>query len=397
MTNKEAFLRKLIEITCKDCDTIIVYSDSNLDNVRDIFLKLKEEYHLKQLIFYEMDHKKLYEFFKTNPTEKEIKKRVFKIPEITDPERTKIIYNYPDDYEGYVGKLNKEYRDKYNFFYDQHALVNKKFWELYDTVENMVLTILPDNTWAKYTLGSKRKEGKLWELINKTVPPIDEFNDYQKRMNEIKEYLQKSKIKNLRFHTSLGTDFRIGLTKRSLWLIEPELINGKYCYANFPSYEIYTSPDCYSASGKIVMSRPCLYYGRPVNQGEFEFNKGLCTKVDTDCSFFNRQVSKDKYHLNRIGEIALVSNDSPIAKLKQNFDSVLLDENAGCHFALGDSINECINLDQSKLEEIDKKKYHFNVSKYHFDFVFGDDSVSVEADLGNNKKVLLLENGTWKI
>ena len=65
MTNKEAFLRKLIEITCKDCDTIIVYSDSSLDNVRDTFLKLKEEYHLKQLIFYEMDHKKLYEFFKT--------------------------------------------------------------------------------------------------------------------------------------------------------------------------------------------------------------------------------------------------------------------------------------------------------------------------------------------
>ena len=58
---------------------------------------------------------------------------------------------------------------------------------------------------------------------------------------------------------------------------------------------------------------------------------------------------------------------------------------------------DSIDLDKPSMLLSGKKKYHFNDSRWHHDFVFGNDSVTVEADLGRNRKILLLENGTWKI
>jgi leucyl aminopeptidase (aminopeptidase T) len=40
---------------------------------------------------------------------------------------------------------------------------------------------------------------------------------------------------------------------------------------------------------------------------------------------------------------------------------------------------------------------NFNVSDYHYDFVFGNDSIMVEAETEGHKKVLLMDKGIWKI
>ncbi len=101
--------------------------------------------------------------------------------------------------------------------------------------------------------------------------------------------------------------------------------------------------------------------------------------------------------MNRIGEIALVSQVTPLAKSEDFYDSVMLDENSGCHFALGNSINERIGVEKEKLNEKGARYYKYNTSKYHTDLVFGDDSVSVEAETKCKKKVLLMEKGIWKI
>ena len=39
----------------------------------------------------------------------------------------------------------------------------------------------------------------------------------------------------------------------------------------------------------------------------------------------------------------------------------------------------------------------YNTSLYHMDFVFGDGSISVEAETRGKRKVLLMERGIWKI
>lgn len=74
-----------------------------------------------------------------------------------------------------------------------------------------------------------------------------------------------------------------------------------------------------------------------------------------------------------------------------------MDENSGCHLALGNSIDKCIDLPESILNEGKKMDYVFYNSSHHQDLVFGDDSVTVEAETSNSGKKLLLENGRWKI
>ena len=101
--------------------------------------------------------------------------------------------------------------------------------------------------------------------------------------------------------------------------------------------------------------------------------------------------------MNRIGEIALVSQDSPLAKTEEYYSSILLDENTGCHFALGYSHNDCIGVEKEKIEEKGARYYKYNTSNWHTDLVFGNDSITVEAETRSKKKVLLMEKGIWKI
>ena len=398
-TNKEEYIRKMIELGCNplEYNNIVIISDTSLDNVKHIFLKLKEEYNIDQMLFIDRDERRLYEFFKTNPSEEEIDRYVEKQPELKNPEKTKIIFNYPSHYDGYSKRLSNEYKDQLKLYRKIDRNSNGAIYDLSHVKEHLMITCIPDKSWAKYLLGSKNKEKKLWNLVNKIVPNTKEYRELIEKNKEIEEYLSKSRIKNLHFYSNLGTDFNIGLSSHSLWTTEPEIVDNKEFFFNFPSYEIYTSPNAYTAKGKIVLSKACIFYGNRISEGEFTFERGKCKKVDTDCDYFNKVVKNKKNNMDRIGEVALVSNDSPIAILNRTFDNLLLDENAGCHFALGYAINECIDIDKEKLMKKGKKYYKFNDSRYHHDLVFGNESITVEADLGNNKKVLLLENGAWRI
>ena len=399
MTAQEEYIRKIIEIGLKpnEYNNVIIISYTNIDTAKEMFLKLKDEYHIDQMIFLDKDQEKLYNFLKTNPSKEEIEKYVPRMPKLKDPCRTKIIYNYPSYYEDYPKKISKEYRELRSIYDTYDKMYNEEYFLLKKNREQFMITVIPEESWSNHLLGSPDKEDELWELVNRTVPNVDEYREYIKKKLEIKDYLQKSRIKNLTIYTNLGTDFRIGLTGRSLWTCEPEVQRGKEFSYTFPSYEIFTAPDCYSGEGKIVLARPSMFFGEKVTKGEFTFNKGKCINLDTDNEYANKVILNEKNNLNRIGEIAMVSNDSPIARIGKNFDSLILDENAGCHFALGYAIDDSIDLDKPSMLLSGKKKYHFNDSRWHHDFVFGNDSVTVEADLGRNRKILLLENGTWKI
>ena len=74
-----------------------------------------------------------------------------------------------------------------------------------------------------------------------------------------------------------------------------------------------------------------------------------------------------------------------------------MDENTACHFALGDSIGDCIGISEVKLAAKGPRYYRYYTSDYHEDIVFGNDSIVVEAETKQKQKVLLIEKGEWKI
>lgn len=394
----EDYVKKVLEIGCniqKD-DDIIVYSNVDINALKIEFLKLKDIYGINQMFFVEENYEKIYNFLKNNPNEDEIKQFVVKYPTKLSQEKTKMIFVVNDDHSGYYNKLFYELLKLYQLYHKYDYEYNKEFWDLTNIAPVIGITC-PNKFWAKHLLGSEDKIEQLWQLINNTIPNISDFKEEIERLKEIKMYLQMSNISQLHFYTKLGTDFRLSLTGNSLWVSEPTIKNNFEYFYNFPSYEIFTSPNCYSAEGKVVVTKPSSLYGERINNAELVFTKGQCISCDSDNDKWNEMVLYKKNKIYRIGEISLVSKESPIAKSNQIYDSVLLDENAGCHLALGNSIKECINIPEYLIKEKGLRYYKFNESLYHQDLIFGDDSITVEAQTRNKQKILLLENGIWKI
>lgn len=393
---KMNYLRKILNASLcnKNYSTVIFHASFCLDDMRDVIEELKDEYHIKNLIIIDFDNDKVQTFFESDPTNDEIRKF---IPKFKKPVgNTKIIYfNNP------VTDLSNEYYSDYSVKY--YGFLKQYNKEVFDKIESLTecdktVTCYPNKAWAESLLGDADLLGELWIRINKTLlDPNVEKREIIRRI-ERKNELNKMKIRNLTFHTDLGTDFRISLNPHSIWVSEPDGLGSSFSRFNYPSYEIFTSPNCYSGDGKIVLSKKRrFYYDITVDNATFTFERGKLIDCESNSETFDKILLRPSNKMNRIGEIALVSQNTPLARTGQFYDSIILDENTGCHFALGNSLRECIGIDDKRLEERGKRQYHYFTSDYHTDYVFGDDSISVEAETKGKQKVLLMDNGRWKI
>ena len=394
---KSDYLRKILDASLnnRDYSTIVFRASFCLDEVKSMIEELKREYHIDNVIIIDFDNDKLKSFYGSNPTEDEIKRF---IPKFSKPiGNVKLIHfindqtDYSENYHSYCSKKYRKHLNEYNK-------------EVFDVIKNlsksdMTITVYPNKKWAESIFENQEDSlKKLWVKISEILLSSDLARNEIEESLERKRKLNEMGIRNLFFYTDLGTDFRISLNSHSVWACEPENIDGVLNFFNYPSYEVFTSPNCYSAEGKIVLSnKRRFFYDILVENAIFEFSKGRLIGSESNSEMFDSIVLNKANRMNRIGEVALVSHFSPLAKLGEFYDSILLDENTGCHIALGSSIDECIGVEKDKLEKNGARYYRYNTSKFHTDFVFGNDSISVEAETRGKKKVLLMEKGNWKI
>lgn len=393
----EEYVRKIIEIGCniQENDNLVIYLTEEIPFLEEILLNLKKEYKINQIIFVKDYYEEIYNFLKQNPTSEEITKFIKKYPKIENHKKTKIITLSENDYQGYYYKLCYEMYEQYKKYLDIYEKINEDFITLYEKSPKIVVS-LPSKSWAENILGSTDKLEELWNIISQTLPEKGKLIKEIKILEELKKYLNSIKIRELTFYTDKGTYFRIKIPQRAIWNFGKIQQNGIAAYPNFPTYEIYTSPNYKTAEGKIIVTKPSVLYGMQITEAELEFHKGRIIRSKSDNEMWEKTIKFIPNHLNRIGEIALVSTTSPIAQLNRNLNSTLLDENTGCHLALGYSIPCCIDLPKELIESKGKRNYNFNESLYHQDLIFGDSTITVEAKTANSK-VLILENGKWKI
>ena len=103
-----------------------------------------------------------------------------------------------------------------------------------------------------------------------------------------------------------------------------------------------------------------------------------------------------EYDPNRSARIALVQYDSPISNMKTLFYETLFDENASCHFAIGNGYPTCCkSSDTLSPEEL--VKHGLNSSLEHADFMVGTSDLEVEATLSNGEKLLVMKDGNFVI
>ena len=260
---------------------------------------------------------------------------------------------------------------------------------------------VPNEKWAELLFPNHNNS---YELLYKTIldicmidekNPIDNWNNYIENTIKKVNKLNELKIKKMRYTNSLGTDLTIELIPDSIW---EGVGTGKEknMLVNMPSYEIFTSPDYRKTNGIVYSSKPLNYNGAVIDKFWLEFKDGKAINYDAKKGkdILKGIIESDKTS-SYLGEVALVSYDSPISNKNLVFYETLLDENASCHLALGDGFKTVLK-DYKKFSDEEIKEKGLNSSKVHVDFMIGTSDLNIEAesDKGN---ITIFKDGNFNI
>lgn len=284
-------------------------------------------------------------------------------------------------------RYSQETREEFEAYRDKSELawciaaVPTKAWadELFDNNENSVNML-----W-----------NKIFEICSiDQEDPVKIWNDKLALLKKRASKLNEKKIKTLIYKDSKN-NFKIDLPDNHNWASGCErLANGKEVLVNFPTEEVFTSPDCRSAEGIVFSSKPLEYQGVILDNFQIEFKDGVVTNFKAEKG---EETLKEMINIcensNMLGEVALVPYDSPISNTNMVFLETLFDENAACHLALGDSFTECINEEGTKEELFNK--FNMNNSKSHVDFMIGTKDLNIKGITQDNKEIDIFINGNF--
>lgn len=245
----------------------------------------------------------------------------------------------------------------------------------------------PGPVWAKQILGPGAAVEDLYEILIPILrldaeDPVQAWSDHAERLLSLSRKLSDLNIRELQItDKTTGTDVSMKLSDETIWIGGPKrLPDGTYYFPNIPTEEVFTVPQRLSVNGKIVTTKPVTIFGSHVNGCSFTFKDGQVVEYSAQ----KGQEMLDKFFetdegASFVGELALVDKDSPIARSSQVFQSILYDENAACHFALGAGYPSCfIHGKQLKSDE-QLRAAGCNTSSLHTDFMFGSPTTNVKG------------------
>lgn len=265
-----------------------------------------------------------------------------------------------------------------------------------------VICAYPNKRWADFLFNSKDAYERLHSYIMQMCmvdeeDPIQAWDEYIKLINGYKTKLEDMDIQKLHYQNSLGTDFEIGFPKNYRWLNLDKTDNfGSPIIVNMPSYEIFTTPDYHTASGIVYNSKPLIYKYHVIDKFYLEFKDGVVVDYKAEVgNEYLKSLIEDNHNSARLGEVALVNNDSPISNTGIIFYNTLFDENASCHLALGNGNTSTIAFSESLTsEQLDE--LGINKSNVHVDFMIGTEDLEITASTKQGKK-LVFKKGNFVI
>ena len=197
----------------------------------------------------------------------------------------------------------------------------------------------------------------------------------------------------MHYTNKLGTDLFVGLPQKVIWQCAGY---GDNSIVNMPTYEVFTSPDYRYTSGIVYASKPLMYGGVLIDKFWLKFKDGQVVDYDAKVGkeILKVIIESDKYSCF-LGECALVSKNSGVAKTNFVFGETCLDENASCHIALGDAFPECIECGLEENRESLRTK-GLNHSTNHVDLMIGTSDLNITAMTKNGEK-LIFKDGDFNI
>lgn len=265
----------------------------------------------------------------------------------------------------------------------------------------------PNKAWAKKMfpeLSASAALEKQWEYIAKTVrldedDAVKAWQEHQNRIVKRCEALNKAEIKSFTYKNSLGTNVTVGMPTGYIFCggAEKGELDGVYFTANMPTEEVFSCPDKNSVNGKIVASMPLCRNGQIIDGFWFEFKDGKIVNYGAEQGYDNLKTIIETDEGSRyLGEIALVGYNSPIRNLETMFYETLFDENASCHFAIGDCYPTCL-VGGGEMTKEELAKHGLNTSIEHVDFMVGTKDLEITAETSGGEEIKIFENGEWAI
>lgn len=264
---------------------------------------------------------------------------------------------------------------------------------------------VPTPGWAAEVFNcepSAEAEKKLWELLIPILrldkpDPVKAWQEHANKLVRRATWLNNKNFREVHFEGP-GTDLHVTLAKRSMWeAANAKTTAGLEFMANVPTEEIFTTPDWRGVEGKVRCTKPVTIMGTQVDGMDFVFKNGSVVEFNakTGREALEQYLKMDE-GATRLGEVALVGVDSPIHRAGRVFSSILFDENASCHIALGSGY---INTwrDGASMSTEQKTAEGFNDSIVHTDFMIGSEAVSVTGVTHGGERVAIIVKGEFVI
>jgi aminopeptidase len=258
-------------------------------------------------------------------------------------------------------------------------------------------------SWAEQVYGEPDVE-RLWQAIAHVCrldepDPVAAWQTHIDNLQARAALLNERRFDAVRFRGP-GTDLTLGLLPRSRWYSCASKTDlGLRHVVNFPTEEVYTSPDRRRADGVVRTTRPVqLTNGTIVRDLELVFRDGAIVGATAAQGEADVRAELDAYEGARhLGEIALVDHRSRVGELDTLFYNLLLDENAACHIAYGASILGVYEDLPKGLSDDELRDMGVNRAHVHTDLMIGSDEVEVDGLRTGGDTVPLLRGGDWQL
>ncbi|MFC7060871.1 aminopeptidase [Halobacillus seohaensis] len=284
------------------------------------------------------------------------------------------------------------------------ALSNYRDYIMNDKVTWSIIAY-PQASWAEKVFPedtTANAQKKLWEQIFYITrvnedDPIQAWDEHNETLRKAREYLNTKQYKKLHYKGP-GTDLTIELVKDHIWHGgSTESVRNIEFNPNIPTEEVFTMPHKYGIQGTVSSTKPLSYGGNLIENFSLIFEHGKVVDYTAESGEETlKHLLESDDGSKRLGEVALVPNESPISQSGHIFFNTLYDENASCHLALGKAYPTNVKDGSSMTkEQMDEKGV--NDSFVHEDFMMGSAELDIDGETQDGNYEPIFRNGKWTI
>lgn len=293
---------------------------------------------------------------------------------------------------------------KLNAYQTEYSKAHKTFMSMMQNNEfPWCVAAFPSKEWAQRVYPDLEPDEALNRFIDEVLDiarvdgndPVENWEKHIKNLSVRAKQLQEKNYKALHY-VSKGTDLTIGLPEGHLWEDATSYSSeGQAFVANIPTEEVFTAPDRNQVNGYVSNTLPLSYNGNIIDGFTLTFKDGEVVDFKAEKG---EAVLKDLLNTDegsrRLGEVALVPDDSPISNRNTIFYNTLFDENASCHIALGSAYGFNVEGGTEMTTE-EKVASGLNDSLVHEDFMIGSADLTIYGITQDDQQELVFENGNW--